>query len=364
MSKVMRNATSIVLLGASTLVLSMTACGGADDGATRDPSKGGSSSTSAGGSSQTGTAGTTPGTAGTGTGTAGTSTGTGGGGACVPLMGKKGDGMNKVIDDIDDTNTMFATAGVGMGSWDFSKDANPSSMITPAGTAMLVPVEGGQSGTALHVQGTGLAGWGASLAAFLNGPTSAFDGSDYDGVAFYIKGTSAVLEGANKVMVQARMPDVLLGPGSCCDDKVAGKECYSGHRVVIDITAEWQEVKIEWTQFKGPTWGLGSTLAFNPNRIRDINLSFNHDATMASAPPASFDVWVDSVRFLAKGEKGNIGGGTGGTGGTGSGGTGGTGGSGGAGGSGGTAGGTGGASGGTGGAGGTAGGSGGAGGTN
>jgi hypothetical protein len=360
MSNDMRNATSIVLLGASTLVLGMTACGG-DDGGTRDPSSGGSSSTGTAGTSPTGTAGTSPtGTAGTSpTGTAGT--GTGGGGACVPLMGKKGDGTNQVIDDIDDTNIMFATAGIGTGSWDFSKDTSPTGMITPAGTAMLMPVAGGESGSALHVQGTGLAGWGASLAAFLNGPTSAFDGSDYDGIAFYIKGTTSVLEGANKVMVQARMPDVLLGPGSCCDDKVAGKECYSGHRVVIDITAEWQEVKIEWTSFKGPTWGLGSTLAFNPNRIRDINLSFNHDAAMASAPPATFDVWVDSVRFLAKGEKGNIGtgGGTGGSGGGGAGGSGGT--TGGTGGAGGTTGGTGG---GAGGSGGTAGGTGGAGGTN
>jgi hypothetical protein len=200
---------------------------------------------------------------------------------------------------------MFSTASQGTGSWDFSKDTSTGT-ITPAGTMALMPVEGGQAGSALHVEGTGLTGWGASLAAFLNGPMGAFDASAYGGVAFYIKGTSKVQEGADKVMVQARMPDVLPGMGSCCNDTLPGSECYSGHRVVIAITAEWQEVKIPWAEFKGPAWGLGSTTAFNANRIRDINFSFNHDAAMATDGGSSFDVWVDGIRFMTKDEMGNV----------------------------------------------------------
>jgi hypothetical protein len=182
-------------------------------------------------------------------------------------------------------------------------------------------VAGGQAGSAFHVQGAALTVWGASLAAFLNGPTSAFDASAYAGVAFYIKGTSTVLEGKDKVMVQARMPDVLPGTGSCCSDAVVGYECYSGHRALISITAAWQEVKLVWADFKGPAYGLGNMLTFNPNRIRDINFSFNTDKT--AKEPASFDVWVDGLRFLSKDEMSTVTGG-GGTGGTASGGTGGT----------------------------------------
>jgi hypothetical protein len=143
------------------------------------------------------------------------------------------------------------------------------------------------------------------LSAVLNGPTSSFDASKYGGIAFYMKGTTSVQEGVSKLMILARMPDVLPGPGSCCADTVVGSECYSAHRVVIDVPADWQEVKIVWDDFKSPAWGLGSTLAFNPNRIRDINFSFNHD-TAAIDMPLSFDVWVDGLRFLSLDEMGNL----------------------------------------------------------
>jgi hypothetical protein len=100
---------------------------------------------------------------------------------------------------------------------------------------------------------------------------------------------------------------------------------------VIDVPATWKEVKISWDDFKGPAWGLGATIPLNPNRIRDINFSFNHDSAAKDTNPISFDVWIDGLRFLAVDEPGNVGsvsgaggssgvggyGGAGGTGGTG-----------------------------------------------
>ncbi len=298
----MRNATSILLFGASSLVLTVGACGGGGGGS-RDDAKGGTTASMAG-TPATG-AGTTSTMAGNSSG--GASGGSGGAGSCNPVPGTKaGDGKNLVIDDIDDTDTMFTPAGTGAGSWDLSKDTSTGT-ITPVGTTALKPEAGGQMGSALHVVGTGLTGWGAALAAFLNGPGGSFDASSYGGVAFYIKGTSKVLEGSDKVMVQARMPDVLPGPGSCCSDAMPGdgNECYSGHRVVIGITAEWQEVKIPWAEFKAPAFGKGHTTDFNPNRIRDVDFSFNHDAAMKD-DGSSFDFWVDGMRFMSKDEMGNV----------------------------------------------------------
>ena len=148
------------------------------------------------------------------------------------------------------------------------------------------------------------------------GVTSSFDASKYGGVAFYMKGTTNVQEGLNKLMIMASMPDILPGPGSCCSDRVPGLECYSSHRVVLDVPADWEEVRIAWADFKSPAWGLGSTIAFNPNRIRAIEFSFDHDASAQSVNPVSFDVWVDGLRFLGVDEKANIAGaGAGGTGG-------------------------------------------------
>jgi len=141
------------------------------------------------------------------------------------------------------------------------------------------------------------------------------------------------------------MPDVLPGTpasGSCCSDAVIGMECYSGHRVVIDVPADWAEVKIAWADLKGPAFGLGNTLAFNPNRIRDIDFSFNHDAK-STTTTTKFDFWVDGMRFLTMAEMSNLM--PGGSGGAAAGGSGGA-----AAGGGGSGGGTGGASGGTGGA--------------
>lgn len=343
----MRNATSIGLFGASALALILGACGGGGGGGGDNGAAGSGSSTAGSGNS---TAGTANAAAGSGNSTAGSSSaagsgnGTGGSGtsggapACNPVPGsKKGDGTNTTIDELDDTNIMFSPAGTGMGAWDFGKDTAATAMgsITPTGTMTLMPTTGGHMGSALHVTGTGLTGWGAALAAFLNGASGAFDASDYGGVAFWIKGSTDVHEGKNKILLQARMPDVLPGAGSCCKDPKPGEmptgiECYSGHRLEITVTGEWTEMKVPWTAFMGPAWGLGSTIPLNPNRVRDITFAFNHDAM--DAGPASFDVWVDGLRFLKKDEMGNIGGGSGGSssGGSASGGSGGTGGSGGA----------------------------------
>ena len=324
----MRNATSIFLFGASGLVFSLVgACGGSGDSGNRDGATAGTSTnTTAGMTSTAAGAGNTTAGASTTGGTAAGGAGTGGTPACSPMPGaKKGDGTNMVIDDIDDANTMFAPGGVGTGSWDLSKDMSAGT-IMPANTTALAPSDGGHMGKGLHVQGTGLLGWGAALAAILNGTAAAFDASAYGGVSFWIKGTTTVQEGSNKLMVLARMPDVLPGAGSCCNDKVPGSECYSAHRAVIDVTADWTEVKIAWSDFKPPTYGLGMTLTFDPNRLRDITLSFNHDAMVMTPPGTSFDVTVDDFKFLAKGEMGNVGSGTGGTAAGGTGGTGGTGG--------------------------------------
>jgi len=324
----MRNATSILLFGATSLCFTLVgACGGGGTGS-RDDGTAGTATNTAG--TTTGLAGSSNPTAGSGT-SAGASAGgaSGGAAACNPMPGpKKGDGTNTVIDEIDGANIMFAPAGLGSGSWDLSKDTSPMGMITPAGTTALAPTDGGHTGKALHVQGSKLTGWGAALAAILNGTTSSFDASAYGGVAFWIKGTAITQDGTDKLMVLARMPDVLPGAGSCCDDKVLGSECYSAHRAVVPVSAEWTEVKITWGDFKPATYGLGSTLPFNANRLRDITLSFNHDAAVTTGDGTSFDVWVDGIRFLKKDETGNVttgsgGSSSGGTGGTSSGGTGG-----------------------------------------
>jgi hypothetical protein len=272
-------------------------------------SEGGSSSTGGktptGGKTSTGGTSPTAGMSSAGTqaidGIAGTNAG-----PCSPTPGAKaGDGIDTAIDSLDDDDTTFVTAGVGMGSWYWDKDAVAEGTISPANTATLAPVAGGRSGKALHVTGSGLTGWGAGLGASLNGLLGSFDASNYGGIAFFIKGTTQVYNGTNKLMIMARMPDILPGPGSCCDS-TPGNECYGAHQLVIDVPADWKEVKIAWADFKNPTWGLGQVLVFNPNRIRDIAFAFNHFSSGAEPDPISFDVWIDGLRFLASDELSSV----------------------------------------------------------
>src|SRR5688572_3741663 len=102
----MRNATSILLFGASSLVLSVGACGGGGSGS-RDEAMAGSTSNPTAGNASSGS-GPTSNMAGNSSSGAGGG-GTGGAKACAETPGsKKGDGTALIIDEIDDTDTMFS----------------------------------------------------------------------------------------------------------------------------------------------------------------------------------------------------------------------------------------------------------------
>src|SRR5258706_350302 len=113
----MRNATSILLFGASALALTLIgACGGGGDGSRPDGTAGTPNNT-AGALPMAGSLNGNSGAATTG-GNSSAGASAGGAPTCSPLMSpKKGEAATTVIDEIDDTNTMFATPGMATGSW-------------------------------------------------------------------------------------------------------------------------------------------------------------------------------------------------------------------------------------------------------
>ena len=212
-----------------------------------------------------------------------------------------------VIADAEDGKSMFKTAGVATaaGYWDFSRDAS-TGVVMPTGTTTLVPVDGGANGTtkAFHVTGSALTGWGAALAAEVaNG--CPFDGSKYGGISFYAKGTSTVLEGANQLLVLVGNPEFIPKTnGGFCDEAAKDPNCYARHRVKIALTDAWKEYIVAWEDLQAPTYLTGGP-AFGPNRIRDI--VFNASGPSPDmAPAASFDFWVDELKFVPPGTKGNV----------------------------------------------------------
>ena len=213
---------------------------------------------------------------------------------------------------------MFKTATVmtASGYWDWSNDG--TGMVTPASTATLMTSAPGANGTAmsLHVSATGHTGWGAALAAELSNGCP-FDASAYGGISFWAKGTSTVAEGTNKLLVLVGMPEFIpTENGGFCNDTVMPPDmnCYARHRVLIDLAPDWKQYTIAWTDLAAPTYLVGGP-AFNPNRIRDIVFNASGPSP-AMTPVASFDFYVDELKFVPIGTMGTVGGGAGGASGT------------------------------------------------
>lgn len=316
-------AAVLVLSGAAALA---SACSSSSDDRTGGTA--GAGNTTSGSAGQTGSTGGT-----TGNGTAGSSpiagsSSTGGSGAtcdgskmCCPTTNcacpfPQGDGTTNPIANADDGKATFTTAGVSkaMGHWDFSHDAS-GGMVTPT-TNPPLPVAGGANSTmdALHVTGMNLTGWGAALAAELSNGCP-FDASKYGGFTFWAKGTSTVAEGANKLLVLVGMPEFLPKPAGFCDGAAttpADPACYSRHRATIELTADWKQYTIAWTDLQAPSYYTTGP-AFDANRITDIVFNASGPAPMTT-PAASFDFWIDELAFVAPGTPSTIGGGSGGSG--------------------------------------------------
>jgi hypothetical protein len=212
---------------------------------------------------------------------------------------------------------MFKTATVmtASGYWDWSNDASMGSTVMPATTATLMAAAPGANGTtkSLHVSGAMHTGWGAALAAELSNGCP-FDASKYGGISFWAKGTSTVFEGANKLLVLVGMPEFIpTENGGFCNDTVmpADPNCYARHRVLIDLAADWKQYTIVWADLAPPTY-LANGPMFNPNRVRDIVFNASGPSGDATKMPATFDFYVDELKFVAPGTPSTVGGGSGG----------------------------------------------------
>jgi hypothetical protein len=218
-----------------------------------------------------------------------------------------------VIANAEDGKSMFKPAGTtAAGYWDLSGDMTGTLM--PAGTASLLPVDGGANNTAkaFNIKGAMHTGWGAALAAEVaNG--CPFDGSKYGGISFYAKGTSTVFEGPNKLLIAIGMPEFIpsINGGflaAACTPTSNDPLCYARHRVTIDLTADWKQYIIAWEDLVAPAYLNGAGPAFGANRIRDIVFNASGPSGDATMMPATFDFWIDEVQFVPTGTKGNVGG--------------------------------------------------------
>lgn len=251
-----------------------------------------SGSTGSGGSAA-GTAGTSPGMSGAGTtagtgpsGTAGTSTGTAGsgsagsagaggapagGGSCV--MSAKAMGTPPMIDDFEDGNADVAQADGRVGGWYLATDMTGTT--TPADGPAMPEMSGGMPGKAVHVTGSGLTGWGASLAASITPVNGCYDASMYTGITVSLKGTGSVFVSVLTAAVRS-----------------APEGMRNHFKKQVTLSGDWTTVTIEFSELTQPG-GWGMIVPFDATKIYGI------DFGPVTAPPAptSFDFWVDNLSF-------------------------------------------------------------------
>ncbi len=253
---------------------SNTSRGGSPSGLGGSLGVSGTTVTTAGAS--TAGSGTGSSTAGTGNGTAGTTTGTAGadgagpGGTCTASAASTG--TAPLIDDFEDGNADVSAIDGRIGGWYLSTDMTGST--TPKAGAP-VPETGGMPGKAVHVTGSGLTSWGASLSASITPAMGCYDASKFTGLTVMLKGTGTVWVSVLTAAVRG-----------------APEGMRNHFKKQVTLTAEWTPVTITFSELTQPG-GWGVIVPFDAAKVYGI------DFGPLTAPPAptTYDFWVDNLSF-------------------------------------------------------------------
>lgn len=221
-------------------------------------------------------AGTGPvGTAGTGTvGTAGSTSAGGaapGGGNCMTTAVSTGTPL--LIDNMDDNNGNIDAVDGRMGGWYLSTDKTGT--VKPA-DGVPVPETGGMTGSGIHVTGTGLTSWGASLSAALVPAMGCYDASKFTGISVALKGTGAVMVSVLTAAVR---------------DAPEGQRNH--YKKQVTLTGDWTTVQISFTELM-QLGGWGLQVPFDAHKIYGVDIG----PVQATAPAKTdYDFWVDNLSF-------------------------------------------------------------------
>ncbi|MBP5583925.1 MAG: T9SS type A sorting domain-containing protein, partial [Bacteroidales bacterium] len=101
---------------------------------------------------------------------------------------------------------------------------------------------------------------------------TAYDFSGSTGITFYHKGSAATLE---------------IGTSAITD--------YSYHTVEIQSHNSWTPVTVEWTNVQRPSWGTGSSLDFNDEKLYSQITKFQWKVTSGSG-----EFYIDEVTLVGK----------------------------------------------------------------
>lgn len=199
-----------------------------------------------------------------------------------------------MIDDFDDGDGGLEGDGRLGGWYDYDDESGGSQ--TPVGDDLL-PESGGvdAEGYALHVEGGGYGTWGSGYGMVFVADC-AYDGSLYDGITFWARGTveadpdaSGDPPSGDREVIKVLLTETNVVPleiGGECDEKQG--ECWDSHKVRISVGPCWRRYVLPFSEFEQDGWGL-DTGELDLDRL--FNLSFE------IAQNHVYDYWLDEVAF-------------------------------------------------------------------
>jgi hypothetical protein len=200
-------------------------------------------------------------------------------------------GPTDLIDDLEDGDDAISEANGRLGGWyTFNDESTTGTQIPPSES--FTPTTGGAGGSAFAAatSGTGFTVWGAGMGFDLNNPSAVgqigdrapYDASVYAGITFKARGN---------VPIRVSLEVVGVTPtdrgGTCVPSTTEGEECDDLHGASLDLTSEWKEYSLAFSQLRQQGWG--KAVPFAATDVTSVLFQADKDLM--------FDVAVDDVGF-------------------------------------------------------------------
>jgi hypothetical protein len=279
-----------------------TSSGGAGSGTTGTTVYGGASSAGsasggtfstagAGGASSGGSfsAGATGGVSSAGaTSTAGAATGGFGGSAIITCAAPtRANGMQPLIDDMEDGDNRILPVEGRSGVWFTYNDDTAGVQFPLSANFTMQTVSSDASGgiRIASTYGKGFTSWGAGMGFVMNNGCP-YDATVYQGVRFYARSE------LGQVSIFAMAPTAATTPsgngGTCI--QTTPNACYDDFQTTIDLNTGWTQEYVFWSELRQQGWGTPAS--FDASTLMGMNFqTLNHGGD-------AFSFSIDDVSFF------------------------------------------------------------------
>jgi hypothetical protein len=200
-----------------------------------------------------------------------------------PIRGadaRAGEPIDRLIDDFEAGGPMIAAVSGRDGLWVEGDDG--TSQMVRWENSMECAVRGTH---AAHFFGGGFSDWGANLTSVFRAQPAnravPYNGTAYGGISFWAAVSRPGAQALDTPVGVTTLDNAWNG-GVCTS-------CMDYYRTTVTLTPDWQRIEIRFSDLRQQGWGSPIL-----DMRRDQLVGF---IIWPPAPPGSFDLWIDDVRF-------------------------------------------------------------------